>query len=341
MNYDMTKIRGVNLGGWFVLERWMSESLFEGVQGKDETAFCEQKPSAKQFLEHHWETFITEDDFIWLAKRKINLVRIPFPWWMFGENKPYYSCLAWLDRAMDWAEKHQLPVLLDLHTAPGCQNGFDNGGIEGVCTWHHSKENLDMTIQVLVQVAKRYKDHPALWGIEALNEPRWDIDMELIQSFYLDTYKQLRNVLRPEHTIVFHDAFRNHQWVDFFENNELDNVVLDLHLYQNFDDRFHEAGILKNLIFPLFDQVEVIDRVSKSVRCIVGEWSLGMHPKNFADLDQFNYDLALRSFGANQLIAFERGYGWVFWNYKVEVGRYHWNFRKLVDAGVLPDDYTI
>ena len=337
----MEKIRGVNLGGWFVLERWMSQALFEGVVGKDETVFCQQKPSAEAFLHQHWETFITEDDFIWLAKRKINLLRLPFPWWLFGEDKPYFSCLKWLDRAMDWAAKHDLPVLLDLHTAPGCQNGFDNGGIEGVCTWHHDQANIQRTIDVLAQVADRYKDHPALWGIEALNEPRWDIDIELIQKFYLDTYHHLRQILSPNHTIVFHDAFRNDAWEEFFKENQLENVVLDLHLYQNFDDRFHEAGIINNLIFPLQQQIEVIDRVSKIVRCIVGEWSLGMHPKNLAPLDRFNRHLALRSFASNQLLAFERGYGWVFWNYKIASESYNWNFRKLVDTGVLPDDYSL
>lgn len=337
----MEKIRGVNLGGWFVLERWMSQALFEGVVGKDETAFCQQKPSAEAFLHQHWETFITEDDFIWLAKRNINLVRLPFPWWIFGEDKPYFSCLKWLDRAMDWAAKHNLSVLLDLHTAPGCQNGFDNGGIEGVCTWHLYQANVQRTIDVLAQVADRYKEHPALWGMEALNEPRWDIDIELIQQFYLDTYHRLRQILSPEHAIVFHDAFRNDAWDEFFRDHQLENVVLDLHLYQNFDDRFHEAGIIKNLIFPLQHQVEVIDRVSKIVRCIVGEWSLGMHPKNFSPLDRFNRHLALRSFASNQLLAFERGYGWVFWNYKIASESYNWNFRKLVDTGVLPDDYTL
>lgn len=337
----MDKIRGVNLGGWFVLERWMSQALFEGVEGKDETVFSQQKPSAEAFLHHHWETFITEDDFIWLAQRKINLVRIPFPWWVFGEDEPYFSCLKWLDRAMNWAGKHELAVLLDLHTAPGCQNGFDNGGIEGVCTWHHSQDNIEKTIEVLEKVAQRYKDHPALWGIEALNEPRWDIDITIVQQFYLDTYKRLRNILSPEHTIVFHDSFRNDQWVDFFNNNDLENVVLDLHLYQCFGDNFNEAGIIHNLVFPLQEQIEVIDRVSKTVRCIVGEWSLGLHPHNLTDLDRFNRHLALRSFGANQLLAFERGFGWVFWNYKIASDSYNWNFRKLVDSEVLPSDYTL
>ena len=29
------KLRGVNLGGWLVLEKWMTPSLFEGLQATD------------------------------------------------------------------------------------------------------------------------------------------------------------------------------------------------------------------------------------------------------------------------------------------------------------------
>lgn len=338
---NLKQVRGVNFGGWLVLERWMSRELFEGVQGNDETVFSLQKPSAEAFLHHHWNTFITFDDFKWVADHKVNLIRLPFPWWIFGDVQPYFSALKWLDQAMDWANEVGVKVLLDLHTAPGCQNGFDNGGIEGVCTWHHDPTNIEKTIQILEKIAHRYKDYPALWGIEALNEPRWDIPMEIIQSFYLETHKRLRKILSKEHTLVFHDAFRNKEWESFFTNNPLENVVLDLHLYQCFDEKFNTADIYFNLNYALNEQVEVIDRVSKHVRCIVGEWSLGLHPHNFEGMDAFNQHLALRSFASTQLMAFERGYGWVFWNYKIGSGSTNWNFKKLVETGVLPHDYSL
>ena len=34
------KLRGVNLGGWLVLEKWMTPSVFEGLQATDETTWC-------------------------------------------------------------------------------------------------------------------------------------------------------------------------------------------------------------------------------------------------------------------------------------------------------------
>ena len=49
------KIRGVNLGGWLVLEKWMTPSLFEGLNATDETSFrVEPGKKAQGILHRHW-----------------------------------------------------------------------------------------------------------------------------------------------------------------------------------------------------------------------------------------------------------------------------------------------
>jgi len=35
-DYNNQKVRGVNTGGWFVLEPWITPSMFEGNSAKDE-----------------------------------------------------------------------------------------------------------------------------------------------------------------------------------------------------------------------------------------------------------------------------------------------------------------
>lgn len=63
---------------WLVLEKWMTPSLFEGLAALDETAYCvELGERAGPLLKQHWDSFITPDDFAWLAKTGINAVRIP------------------------------------------------------------------------------------------------------------------------------------------------------------------------------------------------------------------------------------------------------------------------
>ena len=39
------------------------------------------------------------------------------------------------------------------------QNGFDNGGICGVCKWSKNPEEVEFVLTVLERLAKRYRFH--------------------------------------------------------------------------------------------------------------------------------------------------------------------------------------
>ena len=161
------KLRGVNLGGWLVLEKWITPSLFEGLKATDETTWCAElgEAEATRRLHQHWNTFITREDFAWLKQAGVNAVRLPVGHWLFGKGYPYHRSygesrypfveggLAMVDQVFTWAEEFDLRVVLDLHTAPGCQNGFDNGGILGVCEWHTKEEYIEHTLHVLERLA--------------------------------------------------------------------------------------------------------------------------------------------------------------------------------------------
>ncbi len=58
------RLRGVNLGGWLVLEKWMKPSLFQGLAATDKTSWCaELGPEAGPRLRAHWDSWITRADF--------------------------------------------------------------------------------------------------------------------------------------------------------------------------------------------------------------------------------------------------------------------------------------
>ena len=58
-------LRGVNLGNWLLLEKWMRPSLFEGTSAKDEYTLCEVLgPAAGARMLRHRDTFIQEEDFL-------------------------------------------------------------------------------------------------------------------------------------------------------------------------------------------------------------------------------------------------------------------------------------
>ena len=93
---------------------------------------------AKAALERHWDSFITEDDFAWLSGIGINTVRLPIGYWHVGTDQDEWNmgtayeplrthyAGAWprILRAVNWASKHNIGVLVDLHAAPGSQNGL-------------------------------------------------------------------------------------------------------------------------------------------------------------------------------------------------------------------------
>jgi hypothetical protein len=63
-DYNNEKVRGVNLGGWFVLEPWITPSLFEPFTAGnvvDEYTFTQAlgQTAAQNQLEAHWNSWIT------------------------------------------------------------------------------------------------------------------------------------------------------------------------------------------------------------------------------------------------------------------------------------------
>ncbi|WP_163195424.1 glycoside hydrolase family 5 protein [Clostridium thermarum] len=334
----MAKVRGVNIGNWLVLEKWMKPALFEGLEAKDETSFClELGDKALERLKVHRDTFITKEDFEWIAASGINVVRIPIPHWIFGDVKPYYGCVEYLDRAMDWARETGLKVLIDLHTAPGCQNGFDNGGILGVCEWHTKKEYVDRTLEVLERVAERYKNHSALWGVQMLNEPRWDVPMDILQDYYLRGYEVCRKHLDESIAIVFHDGFRLKEWKNFMREDKYKNVILDTHMYQCFSDEHTRLNMAEHLMLAAGGRTEEIKEMSQYFKIIVGEWSLGIHPvKTLEGMNDLQLDASNRAYGAAQLLSYENAEGWFFWSYKLDnKDMATWDFRRSVEKGWL------
>lgn len=332
----MEKIKSVNLGGWFVLERWMKPELFDqySIPKRCETSFVTNHPNPEAALKEHWETWITKADILWLKSLGINVVRIPIPWWLFPEqfpsDIPYISPLHYIDKAMDFIEEAGLKVMLDLHTAPGSQNGFDNGGIDGVMTWHLDPKNIDVTIEVLARIAERYKDHPALHSLQVLNEPHVSIDIEVIEDFYVRSYQRLRGILNPSTPIVFHDAFRFMHWESFFEEKKWDNVILDTHVYQCFDPSFDKMDAFTFLNYPFIVQ-ERLEKMEKTIPVVVGEWSLGAGRFHFDNTrEEFE-----KQFARNQFKAFSNISGWIFWAYKIKDFNSGWNFRGLVERGII------
>lgn len=295
-------IKGVNLGNWLVLEKWMSPALFEGTTAEDEYYLPRQlsKEVYEARIKIHRAEYITERDFVTIASRGMSTVRIPVPYFIFGDREPFIGCIEELDKAFNWAEKYGLQILIDLHTAPEGQNGFDNGGICGVCKWSKNEKEVEFVLTVLERLAERYGNRKSLWGIEVLNEPitermwkQMDVPkrypavdsklaegsepntLEFLRKFYLKAYDRLRKYLPEEKYIVIHDGFELMEWKDFMQEEKYVNVVLDTHQYLMFAEAEGCEQNLEGYKKYIEENYEKqIEEMEKYFPIICGEWCL-------------------------------------------------------------------
>ena len=362
----MDKIRGVNLGNWMVLEKWMYPDLFAGTEAEDEDDLARMLPREQliERLDRHRATYITAEDFGYIASLGLNTVRVPVPHFIFDDAPPYYGCIGTLDNAFEWAQAAGLKVLIDLHTAPDSQNGFDNGGITGVCKWHKDPANIARTIDVLERMAIRYKDHPALYGIQFLNEPispemfdriiaggRYKprdperaagsegVPLGILFDFYTRAHDRLRHHLDDDIALVFHDGFRLKAWKDFMRGPEYKNVVLDTHIYIGMmgggtpgeRPAFDLAGFMER---ALVQSAADIAEMREFFPVVVGEWSVMHRPGSMGTPLQER--AAIRAMAAAQLYTWEQVDGWFFWSYRVKSGAPGWDLTQLVKDGHMP-----
>ena len=337
-----SKIRGVNLGGWLVLESWMVPDVYGGTNAPDEYTLCQTLgDKAADRLNNHRETFITDEDFRWISKCGLNAVRLPVGYWALEAPKPYVKSSAFIDFALDQAQKNNLKVLLDLHGAPGSQNGWDHSGRSGDINWPKDPKNIQETLRVLESFAQKYGQHPALFGIELLNEPRDVVPLEILQQFYQDAYARMRKHLDPGAAIVFHDSFRPLAWKKFMQEPTFSNVILDTHLYQCFDAAAHARTAQQQLEFAINRKATLDQMQSEELPTIVGEWSLSLPGQSMRGLSPFQVAATTRAYADTQLLNYEGTRGWFFWSYKLQHQRSaEWNFRRCVERGWMPANYA-
>lgn len=350
--------RGVNLGNWLVLEKWMGASPLASAQSEDDRGLIDEFDAEERAaaMERHYATYLTEFDFVWLSQVGVDLVRIPVPYHIFG-TAHHTACIEYLDQAFLWAERWGLKILIDLHTVPLSQNGFDNGGYMGLCAWAQSQERIDVAVEVLERLARRYADNPALWGIEALNEPASQavldrtmancskqfpdrvarsqvISRETLLAFYDRVYQILRPIVGPDVALVFHDQFEPNTWDNLLPQDQYQNIVIDTHMYLNFQDYAFERYDVDEYLAKVAEFSDQVRAAAQHHEILVGEWCLGNHNPQKAQLDKDEKRAFYRALADAQLDAWDQGIGGCYWSYRVDdPKRQDWSLQTCVANG--------
>lgn len=309
-DYSSDKVRGISLGGWFVLEPYITPSLFEQF-GKNESEiptdeywFCAKlgTEEAQRQLEKHWAEYYTEQDFKDIKSYGLNLVRIAVGYWAFQKlpDDPYVQGQEkFVDQAIKWAKENDLNVWIDLHGVPGSQNGFDNSGKRGKVGWFDQEINLKVTMKALEYIFQKYGDASladTITGIEIVNEPMIpSLNESKVLQFTYDSYYHFREKYGSENWFVVQEGFEpigywNHHLNDNFSNislsyttcknisnvtlndQQFSGIVIDHHHYEVFSSSQLEKSAVER-VEGIISYANAIQEEQKFHPSLVGEWS--------------------------------------------------------------------
>ena len=229
-------LKGCNLGSWLNLEMWMLDI-------KDEEQYPDQYTVEKvlqerlgraekdRIMDLHRENWITERDFEIIQSLGFNCIRIPFHYNIIeDEDNPMHlrkDAWRWFDQIIDLANKYELYVILDLHSAAGCQNFFDHSGRKNWNKLWDDRIYWKRTGWLWEQIANRYKNCETIAAYQPINEP-WGGRPEQQTELFDYLYQAIRRhddkhiVIASAHFAGF-DHFGNpedHDWshVGFSQN---------------------------------------------------------------------------------------------------------------------------
>lgn len=102
-----------------------------------------------------------------------------------------------------------MKIWIDLHGAPGSQNGFDNSGHKLSTPGWQQGDTVAQTLSVLETIISKYAQpayQDVVVAIELLNEPlSSELNFDELKQFYNDGYNQVRAV--SDTPVMLHDGF--------------------------------------------------------------------------------------------------------------------------------------
>ncbi|GME27065.1 Glycoside hydrolase family 5 [Neofusicoccum parvum] len=320
---------GVNLGGWLVLEPFLTPELFAANGAVDQWTF-DQQAGSENVLRHHWDTFCTEADIQKLASYGVNAVRIGIGFWAYDNaGTPYHSGAdAYLSKAIQWAKNAGILVVIELHGAPGSQNG----------DWQTGSGNLDRTTNVLKIIAQKYGTKElanTVVAIELVNEPTNTLPntLQTTKSWTKTAYGAVRAAASNKNLrIVMHDQNLDQpghiKKVCKFATEQLafaKKNSLPTHVGEFSGNTF----ICVNPDGSTFADPEGTGKICRAKGCQcetdggidVNEWSdaLTRQVRRYIEAQLYVYE--------------EYAGGWFFWNFK---GPGSWGFMAGIEKGFIP-----
>jgi len=208
---ELLHLTGVNLGNWLMPEGYMFKLQDCNSPRKIDQAIRELigNSATTAFWDYFLENYVTEADIKWLSEAGANIIRLPFDYRILshddflGRDMQGYR---YLDNAVNWCEKYNIYVLLDMHAAPGGQTGDNIDDSDGY-PWLMVDEGMQQEVcDIWKDIAKRYANNSAVIGYNLLNEPVPQyFDADNLKPHLEPLYKRITEAIREVDTnhIIF------------------------------------------------------------------------------------------------------------------------------------------
>ena len=324
------QLKGINAGQILVQEGWMSPFAVEPLKNEDGSYvkdadgniqypdFTEEEfraalasnpnladYSTDALLQYYWQCFFTEEDFrIIKEDLGLNAIRLPFYWQnilfedlsLRGEPEAF----AYLDWFIGNAAEHGLYVILDLHGAPGSQNGYEHSGAASMeAELWNNEDYVAATVALWDFVSTHYtKTAPELgqWvaAYDLLNEPTYKTQSVTTQECW-EVFDQIYDAIRANgdnHVIAMEGCWDFGSLPDPADYS-WENVMYEYHWYNWWPD------ILSYELYYVYQDMYNIGR-DYDVPVLIGEFTC------FEDKAAWAKELALFD---------SRSYSWTIRNY--------------------------
>ena len=305
------QLKGLNLGGWLVMEPWMCPADSGGLP--DTYSIITKLDSrfgvaAEQGLIKAYQTnWITTGDLDNITNGGYNCIRVPV-WWGNFYSITNTTSSGWRSDAfavLDWlvtnCASRGLYVVIDMHGVVGGQSTSDDTGRQNQNQYWTNTADQSQTGYMWTQIASHYKDNSTVAGYDLINEPDGTSSTSVVWPVYNSLYNTIRSV-DTNHIIIMEGTFGSWNW-SMLPNpsaNHWTNIVYSMHEYQY-------NGTVAQIEAGADNQVtDYHNHVSWNVPDYIGEW-------NNMGQGAACYDYSITSYNNADI-------SWTMWAYKASAG---------------------
>ncbi|MFC6647450.1 glycoside hydrolase family 5 protein [Granulicella cerasi] len=248
------QLKGTNLGGWFIMENYMTPIDSGGTYATDQYTMMMELSNRfgvtteRSLINTYQTNFITTADLDNIQNAGLNVVRIPIWWGMFFSlSSPSQSTyrtdgFTVLDNIINACASRGIYVILSMHGAVGSQSGSEDTGqasAGGSSTGQYFSSSTDQALTAWLwgQIATHYSSSnfgnaATIAGFDLLNEPVGGTQAQVVAQ-YNTLYTAVRNA--DANRMLFLETIDSASWsmADFVSpsSQSWSNVVYSTHVY--------------------------------------------------------------------------------------------------------------